>query len=96
MTSTFKEQLTSIIYTKLDECPEKAIVDAFKTYAIETLSGTQDEVCGAVIYELNPPVQDRDVRCIQMILAKELPEIIVSVTNNSILLDPIYLMPRPK
>jgi hypothetical protein len=96
MTSTFKEQLTAIVYTKLDECPEKPIVDAFKAYAIATLSGTQDEVCAPFIYELNPPVEDKDVRCIQMLLAKELPEVIVSVTNNAILLDPMYLLPRPK
>jgi hypothetical protein len=31
-----------------------------------------------------------------MLLAKELPEVIVSVTNNAILLDPMYLLPRPK
>lgn len=95
MTTPFKEELTTIVYTKLNECPEKTIVDAFKTYAIQLLGGNNDEVCATVIYLLNPKISDEEVRCVKMLLATELPGIVISVDNYSILLDPADLLPKP-
>jgi len=91
---TFKDELTKIIYKKLSECPEKKIVENFKEYAINTLSGNKDEVCSILVYYFSEPLEDKDVRCVRMILAIELPGIKINVNNNAIMLDPIELLPK--
>ena len=90
---SFKDELLTIVDQKLNECPEKSIVDAFKQYAIQTLSGTQDEVCSPIVYYFNTPLADKDIRCIRMLLTRELPNVRFFVTTTAILLDPMELLP---
>lgn len=89
--SSFKDELLGVVLQKLNSCPEKLIVDKFKTYLIDTLNSNNDEVCGVVLYMFENPVSDKDIRCIKMLLSVELPNITISIDNYGILFDPLNL-----